>query len=48
MDAMVGKVLDQLEKSGFSNNTIISFISDHGMLKSFLDDKKAKLKWFTS
>jgi len=30
MDAMVGKVLDQLEKSGFSNNTIISFISDHG------------------
>jgi iduronate 2-sulfatase len=30
MDAQVGKVLDALEKSGQSDNTIIIFTSDHG------------------
>uniref|UniRef100_A0A0B7BS34 Sulfatase N-terminal domain-containing protein n=1 Tax=Arion vulgaris TaxID=1028688 RepID=A0A0B7BS34_9EUPU len=30
MDAQVGKVLAALEKNGFSSNTIVAFISDHG------------------
>nr|XP_039260210.1 iduronate 2-sulfatase-like isoform X2 [Styela clava]XP_039260211.1 iduronate 2-sulfatase-like isoform X3 [Styela clava] len=30
MDAMVGKVLNQLTLSGFANNTIIAFVGDHG------------------
>lgn len=30
LDAQVGKILDQLEASGFSDNTIIVFVSDHG------------------
>jgi len=29
-DAMVGKVLNELEMSGFANNTIIVFMGDHG------------------
>lgn len=30
MDAQVGKVLAALEENGFANNTIISFVGDHG------------------
>ena len=30
MDAMVGKVLNQLEESGLANNTVVLFVSDHG------------------
>ncbi|CAG5134083.1 unnamed protein product [Candidula unifasciata] len=30
MDAQVGKVLSALETNGFSNNTIVTFIGDHG------------------
>lgn len=29
-DALIGQVLDALEKSGFSKNTIVVFTSDHG------------------
>ena len=29
-DDLIGKVLDQLEKSGLADNTIIAFLSDHG------------------
>ena len=29
-DAQVGKVLDALDKSGYANNTIVIFTSDHG------------------
>jgi len=30
MDAQLGKVLDALEKSGVAENTIITFVGDHG------------------
>ncbi|GFN83997.1 hypothetical protein PoB_001050300 [Plakobranchus ocellatus] len=30
MDAQVGRVLAALEENGFANNTIISFVGDHG------------------
>jgi len=29
-DAMIGKVLNQLEESGLADDTVISFVSDHG------------------
>ncbi|MDB4809969.1 sulfatase [bacterium] len=32
MDAQVGRVLDELEKLGLANNTIVVFTSDHGYL----------------
>jgi len=30
LDAQLGKVLDALEKSGVANNTVITFVGDHG------------------
>lgn len=30
IDSLVGEILDELERSGLSNNTVISLISDHG------------------
>jgi uncharacterized sulfatase len=32
MDAQVGRVIDELDKLGLAENTIITFISDHGYL----------------
>ena len=32
MDSRVGLVLDELDKSGFANNTIVFFFGDHGKI----------------
>ncbi|MFP8876727.1 MAG: sulfatase-like hydrolase/transferase, partial [Myxococcota bacterium] len=48
MDAEIGRVLDQLERSGRSNDTLVVFVSDNGPDPSEPDQAPRAVPWYSA